>query len=299
MGFPMAGHLLKKGPDSSSKFLVYDVSSESTQKFKSLHPEKQVTIASSPADVAAQADVIVSMLPAGQHVRQTYLGKKGILEGLAANNHIATCIDSSTIDVKTAQEVARALGNKGSLMVDAPVSGGTLGAESGKLTFMVGAPTQKEFDAVKPILQTMGQNIVYCGPNGLGLVAKICNNMLLGISMLAVSETMNLGIRSGMDPKLLAGILNTSTGRCWSSDTYNPVPGVMPNVPSSREYDGGFGIKLMRKDLGLAIDAAREANSTVVLGGLVEQVYNLVSQSKGFEKKDFSVVFKYLNEKMK
>jgi 3-hydroxyisobutyrate dehydrogenase len=174
---------------------------------------------------------------------------------------------------------------------------GTLGAEAGTLTFMVGSPDASIFQTVKDTLLThMGKNIVHCGTVGNGQVAKICNNMLLGISMVAASETMNLGVKLGMDPKLLAGIINTSSGRCWSTDTYNPCPGVLPNVPSSRDYEGGFGTSLMAKDLGLAVSAAQEVKASVLLGALAGQVYTQVSGTEGFEKKDFSSVYKWLNQ---
>lgn len=171
-------------------------------------------------------------------------------------------------------------------------SAGILGAEAATLTFMVGSPTTQDFEFAKPILSRMGKNVVHCGLNGNGQVAKICNNMLLGISMIAVAETMQLGVRMGMDPKLLAGILNTSSGRCWSSDTYNPCPGVIPTAPASREYKGGFGNQLMAKDLRLAVNAANEVKSTILLGALAQQVYNQVSNTEGYERLDFSSVFK-------
>ena len=157
---------------------------------------------------------------------------------------------------------------------------------------MVGAGSESDFLDAKPLLELMGKNIIYCGRNGNGQVAKICNNMLLGISMVAVSETMQLGISMGMDPKLLANILNTSSGRCWSSDTYNPCPGVMPNTPASKGYQGGFGNTLMAKDLRLALNAAQESKSTVLMGALAAQIYNQVSTSKGYQTLDFSSVFK-------
>jgi 3-hydroxyisobutyrate dehydrogenase len=135
----------------------------------------------------------------------------------------------------------------------------------------------------------MGKNIVHCGASGTGQVAKICNNMLLGITMIGVAEAMNLGAALGIDPKVLAGIINTSSGRCWSSDTYNPYPGVMENVPAARGYTGGFGADLMLKDLGLAADAARQAKQSVVLGAAAQQLYQMFS-AKGFGGKDFSAI---------
>jgi len=181
--------------------------------------------------------------------------------------------------------------------VDAPVSGGVGGAEAGTLTFMVGGPTGS-FESARPYLAKMGRNIVHCGGAGAGQVAKVCNNMVLAISMIGVSEAMNMGIKLGMDPKVLAGIFNTSTARCWSSDTYNPVPGVMPNVPSSKGYKGGFGVDLMKKDLGLALEASKTAGVTIPFGELSYLIYKAISE-QGNGLKDFSYVYEFLREEPK
>ncbi|KAH0627362.1 hypothetical protein JD844_002968 [Phrynosoma platyrhinos] len=167
-------------------------------------------------------------------------------------------------------------------------------ARAGNLTFMVGG-VEQEFDAAKELLTCMGSNVVYCGEVGTGQAAKICNNMLLAISMIGTAETMNLGIRLGLDPKLLAKILNMSSGRCWSSDTYNPVPGVMEGVPSANNYQGGFGTTLMAKDLGLAQISATNTKTPVPLGSLAHQVYRIMC-AKGYAQKDFSSVFQFLRE---
>ena len=144
----------------------------------------------------------------------------------------------------------------------------------------------------------MGKNVVHCGGTGSGQVAKLCNNMVLATSMISVCEAMNLGVKMGMDPKVLAGIMNTSTARCWSSDSYNPVPGVLPNVPSANNYDGGFGSHLMLKDLGLVLEAARDANAPIPLGSVAHALYQTMSQSKTeLAKKDFSVVYKFFQGK--
>ncbi|KAJ3036538.1 hypothetical protein HDV00_002559 [Rhizophlyctis rosea] len=297
-----------------SSFLIHDVYPASANSFCESHLHASAAPLST---IAHHADVVVTMLPGPQHVKEVYLGEDGLLNSAKVGS---VMIDSSTIDPATAREVARVAKERGVLMVDAPVSGGTGGAQAGTLTFMVGAPSQQDFDRVQPYLSHMGKNIVYCGANGNGQVAKICNNMLLGITMIAASETMNLvtrtifsdihqpvisdthheqGIRLGMDPKLLASILNSSSGRCWSTDTYNPCPGVMPNVPASRNYEGGFGVPLMAKDLGLAVAAAQEAKSTVLLGAHAHQIYNQLASSEEFGKKDFSSVFKWLNDDAK
>ncbi|KAJ3223509.1 hypothetical protein HK099_001040 [Clydaea vesicula] len=275
MGYPMAVNLTNKAKNSNA-FFVNDFNNSTLQKFVSEnnHASKQLT----PKALASQSKLI--------HVREVYLGANGILNGVSK-------------DPKTSKEVAECAKAQGCIMVDAPVSGGTLGAEAGTLTFMVGSETIDYFNLVKPYLQMMGKNIVYCGTNGNGQVAKIANNMLLGISMLGTSEAMNLGVRLGMEPKLLANILNTSSGRCWSSDTYNPCPGVLPNVPAARDYEGGFGVTLMAKDMGLAVQAANESKSTVTLAAVAHQVYNQVGSTEGFQKKDFSSVFKWLNDNAK
>ena len=251
MGGHMAHNLLKKGHN----LVVFDVFQNSIDVVKNYGAalSRNVQQGATPADVALNADVIVTMLPSSPHVVEVYTGKDGILASLAkrAAHHKKQLllIDSSTIAPPTAGEVAAAAANHkdgSALMVDAPVSGGVGGAEAGTLTFMVGGP-QASFEQARPYLAKMGRNIVHCGGPGTGQVAKVCNNLILGISMTAVSEAMNLGVELGIDPAVLAGIVNTSSGRCWSSDTYNPVPGVMPNVPSSKGYVGGFGVDLMLK----------------------------------------------------
>jgi 3-hydroxyisobutyrate dehydrogenase len=234
---------------------------------------------------AARAELVITMLPSSPHVKAVYLGEDGVLAGVASGIPV---IDSSTIDPHTAHEVASIAAQRGNAMADAPVSGGTAGAEAGTLTFMVGATLQL-FEQIKPILAAMGKNIVHCGDSGTGQVAKICNNLLLGISMIGVAEAMSLGVALGIDPKVLAGIINTSSGRCWSSDTYNPYPGVMDNVPAARGYSGGFGTDLMLKDLGLATDAAKQAQQPVVLGAMAQQLYQMLS-ARGAGSQDFSAI---------
>jgi len=175
------------------------------------------------------------------------------------------------------------------------VSGGTGGAEAGTLTFMVGGD-EAEFTRYKNIFNAMGKNIVYCGGSGNGQVAKVANNMLLGISMIGTAEAMSLGVSLGMEPKVLAGIINTSSGRCWSSDTYNPFPGVLENVPASRGYTGGFGSDLMLKDLGLAAEAAKLAKQPIPLGSLAQQIYQTFSL-QGNGGLDFSAIINLFRKK--
>jgi 3-hydroxyisobutyrate dehydrogenase len=279
MGAPMAMNLLKAGHELT----VFDVVKANVQALT----EAGAAAAGSAKACAAGGELVITMLPSSPHVKAVYLGEDGVLAGVAKG---VTLIDSSTIDPHTAREVALKAGAQGNPMADAPVSGGTGGAQAGTLTFMVGAAPEV-FTRIAPVLKHMGKNIVLCGESGTGQVAKICNNMLLGITMIGVAEAMNLGSALGIDAKVLAGIINTSSGRCWSSDTYNPFPGVMDNVPAARGYTGGFGADLMLKDLGLAADAARQARQSVVLGAAAQQLYQLFS-AQGFGAQDFSAIIK-------
>jgi len=283
MGAHMARNLTKKG----LKLVVLDMNQEIVNSFVANGAVK----ASTPSEVAKLSTTIITMLPSSPHVRSVYTGENGLLT-VSVDGKLL--IDCSTIDPTTSKDLAKAAGGKKANAVDAPVSGGVGGAEAGTLTFMVGGSKQG-FEKAQPILAKMGKNIVHCGDNGTGQVAKICNNMLLAIGMIGTAEAMNLGTKFGLDPKLLAGIINTSSGRCWSSDIYNPCPGVLPNVPASRNYEGGFGTALMTKDLSLAQMAAKDSKSKTPLGDLAFQVYSEMTEA-GLDKKDFSVVYKYLNE---
>ena len=280
MGNPMARNLLKHG----HTLKVFDVVPDLVRKFADLGCE----VASSPAACAQGVELVVTMLPSSPHVRSVYTGKdSGILSGVSPG---VLLIDSSTIDPHTARDVAMDARAHGNNMVDAPVSGGTGGAEAGTLTFMVGGDVA-DFEKTKAILQCMGKNIVHCGGAGNGQVAKICNNMMLAIEMIATAEGMALAVKLGMDPKVFAGIANTSSGRCWSSDTYNPYPGVLENVPASRGYTGGFGADLMLKDLTLVTEAAKAAKQPVMLGAAAQQLYQMHS-AMGHGALDFSSIIK-------
>ncbi|KAK9718473.1 hypothetical protein K7432_005487 [Basidiobolus ranarum] len=291
MGFHMANNLIRK---SGAPLVIHDTNSEIVNKFTALNSDRKIEVVGSPLEVAERSSVIISMLPASPHVKEVYLGEKGVLKALKKGSLV---MDSSTIDAAVSQLIAEKVREAGSIALDPPGSGGVPGAEAGTLTFMCGAQDEAEFERAKKHLVNMGKNIVYCGSNGNGQVAKICNNMLLGISMMGVSEAMNLGVKLGMDPNLLASILNTSTGRCWSSEVYNPCPGVVPTAPASKGYAGGFGISLMAKDMGLAVTAANESKTPVLLGGLAHQLYNQIMKTTGYERKDFSITYKWLNEK--
>lgn len=283
MGNPMAKNLIKHG----YPVIASDVFPESCKELQELGAQ----ILDNPADVADKADRIITMLPSNSNVVDVYTGANGILKKVKKGSLL---IDSSTIDPAVSKEMAVAAEKVGAVFMDAPVSGGVGAANSGKLTFMVGGP-EEEFNAAKELLTCMGAEVVYCGQVGTGQAAKICNNMLLAIGMIGTAETMNLGIRLGLDPKLLAKILNMSSGRCWSSDAYNPVPGVMEGVPSANNYQGGFGTTLMAKDLGLAQNTATNTKTPVPLGSLAHQIYRMMC-ARGYARKDFSSVFQFLRE---
>ncbi|WP_413043574.1 3-hydroxyisobutyrate dehydrogenase [Pseudomonas sp. YJ42] len=280
MGGPMAHNLLKAG----HQVCVFDLSAAAVSNLVDAGAKE----ATSPAAVAqAGVEVIITMLPAAAHVKQVYLGEDGLLAHVPAD---VLLIDSSTIDPMSAREVAAAAAKNGNPMLDAPVSGGTVGAAAGTLTFMVGG-NEADFQKAQPILATMGKNIVHCGGSGNGQVAKVANNLLLGISMIGAAEAMSLGVSLGMDPKVLASVINSSSGRCWSSEIYNPFPGVVENSPASRGYSGGFGTDLMLKDLGLASEAAKQVRQPVILGALAQQLYQAFS-TQGNGTLDFSAIIK-------
>lgn len=284
MGGPMCANLVARGHEVKAWDLVPALLAKAVAQ--------GAARATSVADCVAGADAVVTMLPSSPHVRTVYCGESGVIAHARPG---ALLVDSSTIDPLTAREVAFDALARGLAMIDAPVSGGTAGAQAGTLTFMVGGAA-KDFDAARPLLECMGRNIVHCGASGNGQVAKICNNMMLAVGMIATSEAMTLATTLGMDAKVFAGIVNSSSGRCWSSDTYNPYPGVLDNVPASRGYEGGFGADLMLKDLSLVTEAAKGAKVPVLLGAVAQQVYQKHS-ADGHGGKDFSsVILQYLKK---
>ncbi|QWD73677.1 3-hydroxyisobutyrate dehydrogenase [Polynucleobacter sp. TSB-Sco08W16] len=278
MGLPMAINLLKAGYQVTGFDLVQS-------QLDAFAKEGGKTVANA-NDAAKNVDVLISMLPASRHVEGLYLGDSGLL----ANTYPQTIlVDCSTISPKVAQAVASAAQAKGFEMVDAPVSGGTAGAQAGTLTFMVGGQ-QSAVERIRPLLEKMGKNIFHAGANGAGQTVKVCNNMLLGIQMLGTCEALRLGIANGMDPKILSDIMSKSSGRNWALELYNPCPGVMDNVPSSKDYAGGFGVDLMLKDMGLATENAEALEASVPLGKLAQQLYEAHSKA-GYGQLDFSSVF--------
>ena len=279
MGAPMVRNLLKAGHAVS----VFDVNPAAIDELAAAGARASA----SPAAAAGDAEYVITMLPAAAHVHAVLTADDGVLASVASG---VTIIDSSTIDPASVNAFAALASQRGNAFVDAPVSGGTGGAAAGTLTFMVGG-SAVQYEHVKPLLLAMGKNVVHCGDTGTGQVAKICNNLVLGVTMAGVAEAMALGESLGIDPKVLGGIMNTSTGRCWSSDTYNPFPGVIETAPSSRGYTGGFGTDLMLKDLGLATDAAKHVRQPAFMGALAQQLYQAMS-SRGDGKLDFSAIIK-------
>lgn len=284
MGRGMAENLVTKGHN----VLAYDVTSSSVDSLVA----KGAKGAAGPGEVAASSSQLVTMLPNNAIVEAVYT------EVLSRVSPGSLLVDCSTVDPALSKALALRAREKGCQFVDAPVSGGINAATAGSLTFMVGAETTEEFAAAEKLLAFMGAKITHCGAVGTGGAVKICNNMLLAVSMIGTSEAMNLGIKLGLEPKLLAGIMGSATGRCWSVDTYNPCPGVMDNVPSSNGYQGGFGTALMTKDLGLAQDAATRAQAATPLGSLAHQMYRVMCNA-GYAEKDFSSAFQFLKEQDK
>lgn len=284
MGGPMAINLVKAGHEVR----VFDLSPDAIATLV----EAGATSVNAVEEVCENADFVVSMLPAGKHVKAIYTGENGLVDYLKKSTLV---IDCSTIDAESAQFVGNALGEAGIKFVDAPVSGGVAGAAAGTLTFIVGGSTAC-FELANTILPTMGKNIYHAGDIGAGQVAKICNNMLLSILMAGTSEALQMGIDHGLDPKVLSEIMLNSSGRNWTLELYNPCPDVLENVPSSNGYKPGFMVDLMAKDLGLAQQAAQQTNSATPMGALAKNLYNLMqNQGKGAE--DFSAIFKLYSEK--
>lgn len=279
MGAPMAENLLKAGYTLS----VYDLSEEATARLQ----QAGASVADSPKDAASNAQVVISMLPAGKHVHSVYLGNDGDNGLLAELPKGTLVIDSSTIAAADARLVAEAASKLGIDFLDAPVSGGTGGAIAGTLTFIVGG-SDDAFAKAEPILAVMGKNIFHAGDHGAGQVAKICNNMLLGILMAGTAEAINLGVKNGLDPKVLSDIMLQSSGRNWTLEVYNPYPQVMENVPSSNGYKGGFMSKLMQKDLNLAMQTAQDANVDTPMGAKATELYEAHTVENG--DKDFSSI---------
>ncbi len=276
MGGPMARNLLGAGHELK----VFDLVSEA------MAAVPDAGAAGSAAACAEDVDIFISMLPAGRHVRSLYLGDDGVI-GHAASGTLL--VDCSTIDPETARVVAAAARERGLDMLDAPVSGGTAGAEAGTLTFMVGGAAEA-VERARPVLDAMAKNVFHAGDSGAGQTAKVCNNMLLAVLMAGTAEALALGTDNGLDPTVLSEIMKQSSGGNWSLNVYNPYPGVMDGVPASRGYQGGFLVDLMSKDLGLAMEAAQLSRSPVPLGALAKNLFQLHEQINDAGRLDFSSI---------
>ncbi len=281
MGGPMAANLIRAGHTVSG----YDLGAAQLQALAHAGGTAATSIASAVKD----ADVVITMLPAGQHVREAVTGPDGVLAHVSPG---ALLIDCSTIDVATARAVAVAVEARGCQFVDAPVSGGVGGASAGTLTFMVGG-ADGAVGKAHPILERMGKTIVHCGGPGTGQAAKICNNMILGISMIAVSEAFNLADGLGLDRQKLFDVASKSSGQCWSLTSYCPVPGPVPTSPANRDYAPGFTAAMMLKDLNLAQAAATGAETATPLGAQAAAIYEAFVAAGG-SATDFSGIIRHL-----
>ncbi|QBF84270.1 3-hydroxyisobutyrate dehydrogenase [Shewanella maritima] len=290
MGGPMAANLVKAGMTVT----VFDLVPQAVEALTS----QGALSAKTACGAAAGADYVITMLPASKHVQGLYLGsgeQQGLLDVVSKD---AVLIDCSTIDAGTAQLVGKAAEEKGIAFMDAPVSGGTAGATAGTLTFICGG-SDAAYNKAQTVLTVMGANIFHAGAVGAGQIAKICNNMLLSVLMVGTSESLQLGIDNGLDPKVLSDIMKVSSGGNWTLEKYNPCPDVMESVPSSNSYQGGFMVDLMVKDLGLSQQAALASNSSTPMGALARSLYvNHARQGNG--KLDFSSIFEqFANQKSK
>jgi len=284
MGAPMASNLLAAGHD----LRVFDIMTASVEK---LAAEGAQPMDSAAHIFSESVDVLITMLPSSPHVESLYVTETALLDVIPSSTLVIEC---STIAPDMAKKVAAAAKEKSIALIDAPVSGGTAGAVAGTLTFMVGGEAAA-LEQAQTYLSVMGKNVFHAGDNGAGQVAKICNNMLLAIHMIGTAETLQLGINDGLDPKVLSEIMKQSSGNNWSLQLYNPVPGVMDNVPAANEYDGGFMVDLMAKDLGLALEAALSTQSATPMGSLARSLYKTHSIA-GNGKLDFSSIYKMFGD---
>ena len=285
MGASMALNLLK----CSIPVIAYDISAASVAKIVA----GGGIGASGLSDIARSCPVVITMLPSSPHVASTV--DSLLSHGWADLRTDGTkmLIDSSTIDPLTSRSLHALLAEERIRKIDAPVSGGVKGAEAGTLTFMVGADAAADLDAASTYLAAMGSSTVHCGPVGAGQSAKLCNNLAMAVQMVSVAEALNLGEKLGLDPAVLAGVMNASTSRCWSGDSCSPHPAVAGGSPAAEGYEGGFGVDLMLKDLRLACAAAEAVGSPCPLGKGAEELYGKASEA-GMGRKDFGVVLQYL-----
>jgi len=279
MGGPMARNLVQAGHAVKGYDLVESLLARAV--------DGGVTAAASAAGAASGVEAVITMLPAGEHVRDVYTGAGAVLDAVGAGTLL---IDSSTIDVATAREVSAAAAARGLEMLDAPVSGGVAGAEAGTLTFMCGG-SEEAFACARPLLEAMGRTIVHAGGPGNGQAAKICNNMLLGASMIATCEAFHLAARLGLDAQTFFDIASTASGQCWAMTSYCPVPGPVPASPANRDYRPGFTVAMMLKDLLLAREAAASVGADTPLGADAAELYRKLADA-GLGELDFSSMYR-------
>jgi 3-hydroxyisobutyrate dehydrogenase len=281
MGLPMVGNLLKKG----FTVVAYDAVPAALAAAVKLG----AVAGASSADVAARSDVLVTMLPSSSHVEAVYLGPGGVREAIAAGR---LCIDMSTIDPAVSRRVAAALAERGVRFIDAPVSGGVPRATDGTLAIMLGGD-KADVDEARPVLAALGSNIIHVGAVGSGEVAKLCNNLIAGVAAVAVSEAFRIAEGFGVDARILTDVISKSSGNTWVMEHMHPVAGIVPRSASTNDYAPGFMTDLMAKDLGLAVNAARELRVPVVVAPAAQQVLRLAS-SHGFGRRDFTSVYLFL-----
>ncbi|RPB05980.1 hypothetical protein L873DRAFT_1824735 [Choiromyces venosus 120613-1] len=289
MGYPMARNLRVKVP-ADDALVIFDVNKDATKRFVDElgGTSKNVVVASKLEEVVDRSDTIITMLPEPQHVKSAFSSFLNASSSPIGKEQ-KLFIDCSTIDISTSLSVGKSV-RESSLngqFVDAPVSGGTVGAAAGTLTFMVGSESAL-LSRITPLLSLMGGRVIHCGPPGAGLAGKLSNNYLLSISNIATAEAMNLGIKLGLDRKVLKNLINVSSGRCWSSEINNPVD------TAERGFKGGFGISLMKKDLKLAIQAAEETGAKLAMAEKAREVYEAVEGVDDCKGRDFSVVYRWL-----
>lgn len=302
MGLPMTGNLVQRG----FQVKAFDLNPQTLEKCAEIVSHfiqlnfitkmmcQGVQAVKSVAETAQDVDYIITSVPATKDVEELLKGPDGIFKN--ANKGTMIC-DTSTISPIASKEFAAEAKKKDLLFVDSPMSGGITGAQAGTLTFMVGCD-KENFESAKHVLLGMGKNVFHCGGPGTGEVAKICNNLILGINMIALSEGLSLGEKLGIDPKVLSSILSVSTARSWCVDTYNPRPGVLENAPANRNYSNGFQVSLIRKDLSIALEAANQTETATKFAEHAINYYRDL-EKKGHGKKDFGYVYQYIHKNLK
>lgn len=283
MGGPMVANLVAAGHEVNA----FDISADAVKRAT----DAGAVAAANAAAAVAGAEIVITMLPAGKHVRSVYLDGDKVMDAVAKGSLL---IDCSTIDVTTAIEMIGEAGTRGLEMIDAPVSGGVGGAQAGTLTFMCGG-TDSAFARARPVLETMGKNIFHAGDAGAGQAAKVCNNLMLAIQMISVSEGFALAEKLNLDKQKLFDIASTATSQCWSMTSYCPVPGPVPTSPANRDYAAGFTVAMMLKDLKLAQEAATAAGANTPLGTQATEMYDAFAAA-GNEGLDFSAIFRHIAE---